>query len=251
MTSRTRTAKPGHSTSTQWRPECYDDTSCPDMKNGPPDQDAKSHDCTALPPASLTRRTSETTPTHPVGATNHGSDGKQKNEQGPSLSFTSPTQPVEKLLNLQQGGTGTASEFRDGLLTHLLLTGDLNLGHPHEKSSHNAALTGLKAEYRLVAQNEDGVDDPLTLTPPPSDPPTASGWMRSQVRMKDLPCILEMMSPSRWPRVRPTTPSRPESDVLAHRPHRFPPRPPPRRSLRRRYRSASPTHQAEEGVYAW
>jgi len=97
-------------------------------------------------------------------------------------------------LDLQQRGTGTASEFRDGLLTHLLLAGDLNLGHSHEESSHDAALTGLKAEYRLVAQNEDRVDDPLTLAPI-----TAGSADRIRVDAQPStdegpPRILEMMS---------------------------------------------------------
>ena len=80
------------------------------------------------------------------------------------------------------------------MLTHLLLTGDLNLGHSHEESSHNAALTGLKAEYRLVAQNEDGVDDPLTLTPLPSGSADRIRVDAQPGANEGPPRILEMMS---------------------------------------------------------
>ena len=97
-------------------------------------------------------------------------------------------------MDLQQGGTGTASEFRDGLLTHLLLAGDLNLGHSHEESSHDAALTGLKAEYRLVAQNEDRVDDPLTLAPIPSGSADRIRVDAQPSTDEGPPRILEMMS---------------------------------------------------------
>ena len=71
-------------------------------------------------------------------------------------------------MNLQQGGSGTASKIRDGLLTHFLPTGDLDLGRPHEKPGHHAPLTRLKTEYGLVAQDQQGIDEPLALTPLPS-----------------------------------------------------------------------------------
>ena len=71
-------------------------------------------------------------------------------------------------MNLQQGGSDTASEFRYGLLTHLLLTSDLDLGLPHEEPGHHAPLTRLKTEYSLVAQDQQGIDEPLALTPLPS-----------------------------------------------------------------------------------
>ena len=71
-------------------------------------------------------------------------------------------------MNLQQGGSSTASELRHGLLTHLLLTGNLDLGRPHEQSGHHAALTRLKTEHCLVAQDQHRIDESLTLPPLPS-----------------------------------------------------------------------------------
>ena len=67
-------------------------------------------------------------------------------------------------MNLQQGGSDTASEIRYGLLTHLLLTGDPHLSLPHEEPGHHAPLTRLKAEYCLVAQKQHRIDETLALT---------------------------------------------------------------------------------------
>ena len=71
-------------------------------------------------------------------------------------------------MDLQQRRTDTASEFRHGLLAHLLMTGDLDLGLPHEEPGHHAALTRLKTEYCLVAQDQHGIDESLALAPLPS-----------------------------------------------------------------------------------
>ena len=53
-----------------------DNTSCPEMKNGPPNQDAKSNDCRHSHQKSHPGRPPGQSSTHPVGTANYGSDSK-------------------------------------------------------------------------------------------------------------------------------------------------------------------------------
>ena len=70
-----------------------DDASCPKMKNGPPDQDAKSNDCRHSHQKSHPGGPPRQSTTHPAGATNHGSDGKQKNKKGRHSPSPPPHNP--------------------------------------------------------------------------------------------------------------------------------------------------------------
>mgnify|MGYP006911886663 FL=1 len=70
-----------------------DDTSCPKMENGPPDQDTKSNDCRHSHQESHPGGPPRQSPTHQIRAANHGRDGKQKNEEGRHSPSPPPPNP--------------------------------------------------------------------------------------------------------------------------------------------------------------